>query len=347
MPESTLAQICTLAIYGAMGAYVISLLAFAVDLARFMDSSDKGRRFARIGVSAMVAGFAIHVVGVLTRAIATERVPWANMYEFSIVFTLIAVGIFLLLNRSRDLRVLGAGVAGLVVLSLGLAVSVLYVRADGIPPALDSYWLIIHVFVATLAVGVLAVSAILSLVQLLQERAEIGRARRAEARATADPAALVTADGRAAQTSTRSAEGAAGRGEVGSDDGGAGSVDSPRTGLAGFRDRLSERLPSSAELERMAFQLIAIGFVLWTFTLIAGAIWAEHAWGRPWGWDVKEVWTLLIWIVYAAYLHARLTRGWEGRRAAYLSLTGFGLILGNYFIVNLFLNSRHAYSGIG
>ncbi|MGC5615246.1 c-type cytochrome biogenesis protein CcsB [Georgenia sp. Z1491] len=344
MPESTLAQISTVAIYGAMGAYVISLLAFAVDLARFMDSSDKGRRFARIGVSSMVAGFVIHVVGVITRAIATERVPWANMYEFSIVFTLIAVGIFLLLNRSRDLRVLGAGVAGLVVLSLGLAVSVLYVRADGIPPALDSYWLIIHVFVATLAVGVLAVSAILSLVQLLQERAEIGRARRAEARATADSAALVAADGRAAAPTTRSA---AGTGAAGPDSGGTDPAGAPRSGLAGFRDRLSERLPSSAELERTAFQLIAVGFMLWTFTLIAGAIWAEHAWGRPWGWDVKEVWSLLIWIVYAAFLHARLTRGWQGRRAAYLSLAGFALILGNYYVVNLFLNSRHSYSGIG
>lgn len=87
--------------------------------------------------------------------------------------------------------------------------------------------------------------------------------------------------------------------------------------------------------------------MMWTFTLIAGAIWAEHAWGRPWGWDPKEVWTFVIWVVYAAYLHARATRGWEGRRAAYLSLFGFACILANYFLVNLVFNSLHAYSGIG
>ena len=337
MPESTLAQISTAAIYGAIAASVVALLAFAVDLARLADSAPGNRRFARVGMSTMTAGFAIHLVGVVTRAVATERVPWANMYEFSIVFTLVAVGLFLLLNRQRDIRYLGALVAGLIVLSLGVAVSVLYVRADGIPPALDSYWLIIHVFVATLAVGVLALAAVLSLAQLLQERSEIGRSRRrAEALAETGSEALVGA-GTTTTAATRGTGGAAGGSGGGAE----------RTGFAGFRDRLAERMPSSAELERMAFQLIAVGFMLWTFTLIAGAIWAEHAWGRPWGWDIKEVWTLLIWIVYAAFLHARLTRGWEGRRAAYLSLTGFGLILGNYFIVNLLLNSRHAYSGIG
>ena len=101
------------------------------------------------------------------------------------------------------------------------------------------------------------------------------------------------------------------------------------------------------EIERIVFRLNGIGFVLWTFTLVAGAIWAEHAWGRPWGWDAKEAWSFGIWVVYAAYLHARTTRGWQGRRSAYLTLTGVALIAGNYFIVNLLLNSRHAYSGIG
>jgi ABC-type transport system involved in cytochrome c biogenesis permease subunit len=86
--------------------------------------------------------------------------------------------------------------------------------------------------------------------------------------------------------------------------------------------------------------------VLWTFTLIAGAIWAEHAWGRYWGWDPKEVWTFVIWTVYAAYLHARTTRGWGGRRAAWFVLVGFACVIANFTLVNLFFSGLHSYSGL-
>lgn len=108
--------------------------------------------------------------------------------------------------------------------------------------------------------------------------------------------------------------------------------------------RIVAQLPAAESLERLSYWFTAVGFVLWTFTLVAGAIWAEHAWGRPWGWDAKEVWTLVIWLVYAAYLHARATRGWDGRKAAYLVLTGFSLILLNYFVVNFLLSTKHGYA---
>ena len=110
--------------------------------------------------------------------------------------------------------------------------------------------------------------------------------------------------------------------------------------------RVLGSLPSVDDLERLAFRINAVGFVLWTFTLIAGAIWAEHAWGRFWGWDAKEVWTFVVWVIYAAYLHARSTRGWEGRRAAWFSVAGFISILVNYYVVNLFFSSLHSYSGV-
>ena len=101
------------------------------------------------------------------------------------------------------------------------------------------------------------------------------------------------------------------------------------------------------ELERTAYRLIAVSFPLWSFTLVAGAIWAERAWGRYWGWDPKEVWTFVIWVVYAAYLHARATRGWDGRRSAYLALAGFACILVNWGVVNVFFPGNHSYAGIG
>jgi cytochrome c-type biogenesis protein CcsB len=109
-----------------------------------------------------------------------------------------------------------------------------------------------------------------------------------------------------------------------------------------------KRNPATAEdLDRLAFRLIAFAFPIWTFgALIAGPIWAEYAWGRYWGWDPKEVWALVTWIVFAAYLHARATAGWRGRRAAVLAIVGAASFIFNYIGVNLFFSGLHSYAGI-
>ena len=105
-------------------------------------------------------------------------------------------------------------------------------------------------------------------------------------------------------------------------------------------------LPSPDDLERFTYRLIIIGFILWTFTLIAGAIWAQRAWGRFWGWDVKEVWTFIIWVLYAAYIHAKATRGWSGRAAAWLAIVGYAAVIFNFGVVNVFFKGLHSYSGL-
>jgi cytochrome c-type biogenesis protein CcsB len=105
-------------------------------------------------------------------------------------------------------------------------------------------------------------------------------------------------------------------------------------------------LPSTTALDRFTYRLNAIGFIMWTFTLIAGAIWANEAWGRYWGWDPKEVWTFITWIVYAAYLHARATRGWSETRAAWITIIGFASIIFNSTVVNTYFSGLHSYSGI-
>ena len=111
-------------------------------------------------------------------------------------------------------------------------------------------------------------------------------------------------------------------------------------------NRVLDRLPPSKRLEGLAYQTAIIGFVLWTFTLIFGAIWAQKAWGRYWGWDVKETWTFIIWVLYAGYIHARATQGWRGARAAVLNLVGFAAILFNFGVVNTLFKGLHAYSGL-
>jgi cytochrome c-type biogenesis protein CcsB len=114
-----------------------------------------------------------------------------------------------------------------------------------------------------------------------------------------------------------------------------------RTGL-----RFLATLPGTEWLERTAYRFAIIGFVLWTFTLIAGAIWANEAWSRFWGFDTKEVWTFIVWVLYAGYIHARATRGWRGTRSAWLSIVGFGAVMFNFTIVNMFFKGLHSYSGL-
>lgn len=105
------------------------------------------------------------------------------------------------------------------------------------------------------------------------------------------------------------------------------------------------RLPVIGAMDRLAYRVHAVGFVLWTFgALIAGPIWAQYAWGRYWGWDPKEVWAFITWVVYACYLHARATAGWRGRRAALLALAGFATFLFSYYGVNIFVPGLHSYA---
>ncbi|MEP6631475.1 MAG: c-type cytochrome biogenesis protein CcsB [Lapillicoccus sp.] len=112
------------------------------------------------------------------------------------------------------------------------------------------------------------------------------------------------------------------------------------------RKNFVETLPSSAALERTAYGLNMVGFILWTFTLVAGAIWAQKAWSAYWTWDAKEVWTFVIWVVYAAYMHARATAGWEPRRAMVIALVGYVCVLLNFTVVNLLFTGLHSYSGL-
>ena len=112
------------------------------------------------------------------------------------------------------------------------------------------------------------------------------------------------------------------------------------------RRNFVETLPSAASLERTAYGLNMVGFILWTFTLVAGAIWAQKAWSSYWTWDPKEVWTFVIWVVYAAYMHARATAGWEPRKAMWIALAGYVCVLLNFTVVNLFFSGMHSYSGL-
>ncbi len=257
-------------------------------------------------------GIALLVTGIVLRGVAAGRWPTANMYEFSLVGVLVATSVLAAVQRRRVIAFVGVVVTAIAVLALVLALNAFFVRADAVQPALQSYWLVIHVGVAISATGVYTVAFGTSVAQLLS-------AARAENHSRLD-------------TPWRRA-------------------DVVRRSLAGWRvtgPRFAwlKQVPDALHLEALSFRLNAVGFVLWTFTLIAGSIWAEHAWGRYWNWDPKEVGTFVAWVVYAAYLHARTTRGWSGRRAAYLVFAGYAAVLANFTVVNLFVAGLHSYSGL-
>jgi len=249
----------------------------------------------RVGVAMTVIAWVLHLSADVTRGLAAGRVPWANMYEFALTGTLVITTVYLLVLvvAKHDLRFLGTFVTGLVLVLLGMATVNFYVSVVPLPPALQSAWLVIHVFVATSATGFLALGFALSVVQLMQSRRE-----------------SIAASAKA------------------------------------VKQNFLATLPDSATLENLAYRVIIVGFILWTFTLMAGAIWAEAAWGRYWGWDTKEVWTFIIWVVYAGYIHARATRGWRGSRSAWLAIIGFSTVLFSFTVVNLFFKGLHAYSGL-
>lgn len=300
-----LEQYSTVALYSAMAVYAIAFIFYVVDLANRSgdgaaaiekDASGKPvvrSRSLRIGFALTVLGFVLHFTATTLRGIAAERVPFANMYEFSLTATTSIVAVFILMQFFVEVRYLGALVTGMTVLFLGVSRLNFYTAIVPLPPALDTYWLVIHILVAVLAVGFLTLSFGMSVLQLMQTRRENAQ--------------------KAGETGTL---------------------------------RFLRSLPDSIRLEDLAYRMAIIGFVFWTFTLIAGSIWAERAWSRYWGWDTKEVWTLVIWVLYAGFIHARATRGWRGTRSAWLSIVAYTAIIFNYTVVNLFFKGLHAYSGL-
>jgi len=268
---------------------------------------DPGVKARGIGRSTMLVGLLIHLVGVVTRGIDAGHAPWSSMYEFTITGSLVAVAVFLVVQRRRDITYIAPAVAGIAAFAVVSALRVWYRDAVGLQPALDSYWLVIHVPIAIIASGIFGVSGAASVLQVMR----IDRERELKKRRRFF-----------------------------------GWLNLPHRAVKSNAARWLEAVPKPQVLESLTFRLNAVGFVLWTFTVMSGAMWAEHAWGRYWGWDPKEVWSFVIWILYAAYLHARTTQGWAGRRAAWLAIWGLIAIVLNFTVVNLYVQGLHSYSGL-
>jgi cytochrome c-type biogenesis protein CcsB len=317
------ARISTDAFNVALGAYIAAAVAYFYHLA-----------FRRtpawaIGITLASAGVGAHVVSIVARGIAAGRVPWGNMYEYSSLLSLLVVlGYLVVVEGLYRVRTLGGFPLAFAILTMAVAVTFLYVGPAPLVPALNSYWIKIHVVAAITGSSLFALGCVITMLYLVKDRAE--RRAIAAMRPIAGGAGTASVDDRAGTVEDQAPP----YYEPGADEPAA---------LAGGRRGI---LPSAEVLDRIAYRTIAFAFPIWTFAVIAGAIWAEQAWGRYWGWDPKETWSFITWVVFAGYLHARATSGWRGRRAAVIALVGFVSLLITYYAVNLWIVGLHSYAGV-
>ncbi|WP_433329621.1 c-type cytochrome biogenesis protein CcsB [Spirillospora sp. CA-294931] len=244
--------------------------------------------WARLAVLLNILGWGAHLGVIVSRGAAVSRWPWGNMYEFLTAIAFAAVTAYLVVLWRYKARFLGAFAMLAAVIALGVANIWLYDEAGSVVPALNSYWIAIHVSAAIIATGAFSVAGLSTILYLIKER--------------------------------RLARNAVPEGGV----------------LA--------RFPATEALDRLSLRVTMFAFPIWTAAIVMGAIWADEAWGRYWAWDPKETWSFITWIGYAAYLHARSTAGWKGRKAAILSLVAFAALLFNFFGVNYLFSGLHSYA---
>ena len=238
-------------------------------------------------------GIGLLLACIVLRGLATARVPWGNMYEFinlTCFSGLVAAAVVL---RRPQYRALWVFVLVPVLILLTVSGRWLYTNAAPVMPALQSYWLPIHVSVVSLGSGVFLVAGVASILFLVK-MSRLGA-----------------------------------------------------PGADGALARIVQRLPDAQTLDRIAYRTTIFAFPVFGFGVIFGAIWAEEAWGRYWGWDPKETVSFIAWVIYAAYLHARSTAGWRDKKAAWINVAGFVAMVFNLFFINLVTVGLHSYAGVG
>jgi len=250
-------------------------------------------RVGKAGLALTYVGIGLLLACIVLRGGATMRAPWGNMYEFINLTCLSGLVAAAIVLRRPQYRTLWVFVLVPVLILLTVSGRWLYTNAAPVMPALQSYWLPIHVSVVSLGSGVFLVAGVASILFLVKM----------------SPLAAPNAEGAFA--------------------------------------RIAQRLPDAQTLDRIAYRTTIFAFPVFGFGVIFGAIWAEQAWGRYWGWDPKETVSFIAWVVYAAYLHARSTAGWRDKKAAWINVAGFVAMVFNLFFINLVTVGLHSYAGVG
>ncbi|MGL4982367.1 MAG: c-type cytochrome biogenesis protein CcsB [Treponemataceae bacterium] len=236
----------------------------------------------QIAHSIILAGFIIHTMAIVFRAVGAGRLPLTNQYEFATSFAWGIVLCFLIFEKRYNFKALGTFVSPIIFLIIGYA-SMQNKTIRELMPALQSNWLSFHVSTAIISYGAFGVSFGTSVLYLIRSKMKNSL----------------------------------------------------------FNEK---NIPQLEKIDLITYRTISLGFLFLTLVIVTGAIWAERAWGRYWSWDPKETWSLITWIIYALYLHVRLSRGWEGKPAAIFAIIGFLCVIITYIGVNMFMPSIHSYA---
>ena len=249
------------------------------------------RKWAGMTQALVWVGVALHLVAFVTRGLAAGRFPLGNLYEYILFMTAVIMVVAAVVVQRKGWHTIWPWLLFPMVVAMFLNSTVFHMQAAPVVPALQSYWLPVHVSSVSIGASVGLVSGVFALLYLLR-------------------------------------------------------MWQPRGEEHGFFGAIARPLPSAKTLDQIAYKTAVVTLPLFGIGIVFGAIWAEVAWGRFWGWDAKETVSMITWILYAAYLHARATAGWKSTAAAWINVFAMLMTIFNMTYVNTVIAGLHSYAGL-
>ena len=255
------------------------------------DMIANARKWAGMTQALVWVGVALHLVAFVTRGLAAGRFPLGNLYEYILFMTAVIMVVAAVVVQRKNWHTVWPWLLFPMVIAMFLNSTVFHMQAAPVVPALQSYWMPVHVSTVSIGASVGLVSGAFALLYLLRMR-------------------------------------------------------QPRGEEHGFLGAILRPLPDAKTLDQIAYKTAVVTLPLFGIGIVFGAIWAEVAWGRFWGWDAKETVSMITWILYAAYLHARATAGWKNSKAAWINVFALAMTIFNMTYVNTVIAGLHSYAGL-
>lgn len=249
------------------------------------------RKWAGMTQALVWVGVALHLVAFVTRGLAAGRFPLGNLYEYILFMTAVIMVVAAVVIQRRNWHTVWPWLLFPMVIAMFLNSTVFHMQAAPVVPALQSYWMPVHVSTVSIGASIGLVSGAFALLYLLR-------------------------------------------------------MWQPRGEEHGFFGAIARPLPDAKTLDQIAYKTAVVTLPLFGIGIVFGAIWAEVAWGRFWGWDAKETVSMITWILYAAYLHARATAGWKSTAAAWINVFAMAMTIFNMTYVNTVIAGLHSYAGL-
>ena len=273
------------------GSELIDAPSDSFDQAEYDRRVAGARKWANMTQALIWYGIVLHVASFITRGLAAKRFPLGNLYEYILAMTAVVMVAAAIVVQRKNWHTIWPWLLAPMAIAMFLNSTVFHMHVAPVVPALQSYWLPVHVSSVSVGASIGIVSGIFALLYLLR-------------------------------------------------------MWQPRGEEHGFFGAIAKPLPSAKTLDQITYKTAIITLPLFGIGIVFGAIWAEVAWGRPWGWDAKETVSMITWILYAAYLHARATAGWKNSKAAWINVFALAMTIFNMTYVNTVIAGLHSYAGL-